>query len=126
MLMEQYSGRQKAYEEAVKFFTGGSKKYTIDDPPHTPSEKLHKWSRLNPTNPLPNERVIIAFGNAAMNYNNAGTLPISLQKFSDGIKSSRCLFSGYSRNRSSSNRKEKVGNSDDSRAIHFSDCFLYF
>ena len=81
MLMEQYSGRQKAYEEAVKFFTGGSKKYTKDNPLHTPSEKLDKWSRLNPTNPLPNERVIIAFGNASMNYNMAGTLPISLQKF---------------------------------------------
>jgi hypothetical protein len=81
MLMEQYSGRQKAYEEAVKFFTGGSKKYTKDNPRHTPSEKRRKWTRLNPSNPLPNERVIIAFGNAAMNYNMAGTLPISLQKF---------------------------------------------
>ena len=80
MLMEQYSGRQKAYEEAVKFFTGGSKKYTKDNPLHTPPEK-QKWRRLNPTDPLPNERVIIAFGNAAMNYNMPGTLPISLQRF---------------------------------------------
>ena len=27
MLMKQYSGRQRAYEEAVKYFIGGSRKY---------------------------------------------------------------------------------------------------
>jgi len=80
MLMEQYSGRQKAYEEAVKFFTGRSKKYTKDNPARTAPVK-EKWRRLNPTDPEPNERVIIAFGNAAMNYNMPGTLPISLQRF---------------------------------------------
>ena len=75
---QQFSNKIKKQK---KFFTGGSKKYTKDNPGHTPSQKPHKWTRLNPADPLPNERVVIAFGNAAMNYNMAGTLPISLQRF---------------------------------------------
>ena len=89
MLMRQYSGRQKAYEQAVKHFIGGSKKYGPDRP--TPKQKNRSstkhgkvrkkcYQKPEPDDPGPNQRTIIAFGDAKMAWNMPGTLSMSHRK----------------------------------------------
>lgn len=166
MLFEQYSGRQKTYEQTVKFFTGGSLKYSPNPKitiPHsyvtatastaatanptattatsttttasttstsatatatttptfrtfhtpkrpvnqsslefkkrfkrkerkgksvapTPSTKNNKWQKAIAKDPLSTERIILAFGDASLNWNMPGTLPISLKKLKHHLK----------------------------------------
>ena len=67
MLMWQFSGRQRTYEEAAKFFTGGSKKYGPDRnvPPVQGALKKNKWRVTPPIEFDPRYRTIIAFGDAS-------------------------------------------------------------
>ena len=90
MLMIQYSGRQRTYDEAVKFFIGGSKKYG----PRRHVPLLHpavkqlrkdKYRKATPKDP-DKKRVIIAFGDASIN-NMRGTLPISIKRFLHHLRS---------------------------------------
>ena len=94
MLMKQYSGRQRAYQEAVKYFIGGSKKYgslgAAQSAKHRnkssakngkkKGKKKKKWKSQVPKDPEKNQRVIIAFGDAKMAFNMPGTLSVSHRK----------------------------------------------
>ena len=94
MLMKQYSGRQRAYEEAVKYFIGGSKKYgslgAAQSANHRnksskkngkkKGKKKKKWKSEIPKDPEKNQRVIIAYGDAKMAFNMPGTLSVSNRK----------------------------------------------
>lgn len=87
--MGQYTGRQRSYEEAVKFFTGGSKKYgesryrpedNLDymrnlEPPAIKTQRRHgkmrarykKKEKVQPVDPRPGDRTVIFFGDASIN-----------------------------------------------------------
>jgi len=88
--MKQYSGRQRAYQEAVKYFIGGSKKYgslgAAQSAKHRKKsarkngKKKKKWKSQVPKDPEKNQRVIIAFGDAKMAFNMPGTLSVSHRK----------------------------------------------
>lgn len=86
--MGQYTGRQRSYEEAVKFFTGGSKKY--GESRHRPEDNLDytrnlepraiktqrrhgriirrykKKDKVQPMEPRPGDRTVIFFGDASI------------------------------------------------------------
>ena len=89
MLMAQYTGRQRSFSEAVKFFTGGSKKYgpsryrPMDNVEYMTNlepravktrtrngittRKCKKKEKLEPIEPRPGDRTVIFFGDASIN-----------------------------------------------------------
>lgn len=84
--MGQYTGRQRSYEEAVKFFTGGSKKYgpsrynprdSRDNPRYMANleerarrgrlqRKFKKKMKLEPQEPRKGDRTVVFFGDASV------------------------------------------------------------
>ena len=52
----------------------------------TPSTKNNKWQKAIAKDPLSTERIILAFGDASLNWNMPGTLSISLKKLKHHLK----------------------------------------
>ena len=78
----QYSAKQKACQEVVKFFIGGSVKYGPNRHiPHAPRPTQPKWRPLPPQDPARGRRIILAIGDANTSTNVRGTPPSSMKGF---------------------------------------------
>ncbi len=85
--MKQYSGRQRAYEklhwrvQEIRFQRcNAERKASKEISQKEWQKKKKKWKKEIPKDPLKNQRVVIAFGDAKMAFNMPGTLSVSHRK----------------------------------------------